>query len=380
MNILYDENIPCGHAAFGTLGAVRSCAGRSITAAMVKNVDLLFVRSVTTINEALLAGSRVKFVATATSGSDHVDKAYLAKRGITCVDAIGSNANSVAEYVVAALLTLAARRSFTLAGMTIGVVGVGHVGSLVVEKARALGMHVLQNDPPRQRAEPGFPGVPLAQALDADVVTFHVPLTLDGPDATRHLINERTVAQMKQGAILVQTCRGEVHDTAAVLRALAKSHLGAAVIDVWEHEPCVELDLLDAAALATPHIAGYSWISKVRATHIIYEAACRFLNHRPAWVPPTMPTGITAPEIPLPGAHVAVEAIVRTAVRGVYDIEVDDARMRAVCMVADGHRGVQFDELRKQYPTRLEFPQVRLKEVPPSAASMLRGVGFSLPA
>lgn len=378
MNILYDENIPFGHEAFGTLGTVRSCAGRGMTAAAVKDVDLLFVRSVTKVDAALLAGSKVKFVATATSGSDHLDKAYLAGRGIVCVDAIGSNANSVAEYVVAALLTIAVRRRITLAGMTIGVVGVGHVGSLVVEKAHALGMRVLQNDPPRQRNEPAFPGVPLAQALDADVVTFHVPLTLDGPDATRQLINERTVAQMKPGAILVQTCRGEVHDTAAVLHALASGHLGTAIIDVWEHEPRVELDLLDAAALATPHIAGYSWISKVRATHIIYEAACRFLNQKPAWTPPTMPAGITAPEIPLPGAPASVEEIIRAAVRGVYDIEADDARMRTVRTLPDDQRGTRFDELRKHYPLRLEFPQVRLKGVPPSAASMLRGVGFCL--
>ncbi len=379
MTILYDENIPFGREALGTLGSVRACAGRGLTAAAVKDVDLLFVRSVTTVDAALLDGSKVTFVATATSGSDHVDKAYLAQRGITFADALGSNANSVAEYVVAAMLTLAARRGRSLAGMTIGVVGVGHVGSLVVRKAEGLGMRVKQNDPPRQRVEPGFSGVPLAAALNADVVTFHVPLTSDGSDATRHLVNEQTLAQMKPGAILVQTSRGEVHDTAALLSALASGHLGDAVIDVWEHEPDVAPALLDAAALASPHSAGYSWTSKVRATQIVYEAACRFLGRKTAWTPPSMPDGVKAPEITVPGLASA-EAVARAAVRGVYDIEADDRRMRAILALPADKRGAQFDALRKQYPLRLEFPQARLKGVPAVAASVLRGIGFHIPS
>ena len=174
MTILYDENIPFGREALGTLGSVRACAGRGLTAAAVKDVDLLFVRSVTTVDAALLDGSKVTFVATATSGSDHVDKAYLAQRGITFADALGSNANSVAEYVVAAMLTLAARRGRSLAGMTIGVVGVGHVGSLVVRKAEGLGMRVKQNS--------FLTGLPLLPAGDVrpEVLAGEFPQRVEG--------------------------------------------------------------------------------------------------------------------------------------------------------------------------------------------------------
>ena len=148
MTVLYDENIPFGRDAFGTLGSARPCSGRTMSHAMLADVDLLFVRSVTPVNQALLHDTPVSFVATATSGSDHLDKPWLDQAGIAYADAIGSNANSVAEYVVSSLLTLSRRNTFNLEDKTIGIIGVGHVGSIVARNARLLGMTVLLNDPP----------------------------------------------------------------------------------------------------------------------------------------------------------------------------------------------------------------------------------------
>jgi len=376
MQILFDENILYGNEAFSLLGDVRSCAGRDITPEMVGNVDLLFVRSVTKVNRDLLAGSRVKFVATATSGSDHIDTEFLAGAGIAFADAIGSNANSVAEYVVAALLTLGARRDFPLAGKSIGVIGVGHVGSLVVEKARALGMTVLRNDPPRQRKEPGFKGVSLDEALAADVVSLHVPLTKDGLDPTFHLVDAARLERLKRGAILIQSSRGAVVDTGALKHMLKEKDGLVCVLDVWENEPVIDAELLELADIGTPHIAGYSWTSKVEATRLVYEAACLFLRREPAWAPPLLPGGHEAPVISLEDAPTSVEATVKIAVDGVYDIVADDRRMRGMLAIEKNEHGAYFDSLRKNYPIRLEFLQARLTDVPNAAVCALEGIGF----
>ena len=378
MKILYDDNIPFGHAAFSTLGDASPCAGREMTSEQAANADLLIVRSVTRVNDALLDGSTVKFVASATSGSDHIDRACLARRGIVFRDALGSNAHAVAEYVVAALLVLARRGRVALAGKTMGVVGVGHVGALVVEKARALGIKVLQNDPPRKRADSSFPGVPLLDALQADIVSFHVPLTMDGPDATRHMINGALFSQIRRGSILIQTSRGEIHDTTALKRAITGRRVGPVVVDVWEHEPKVNGRLISMAALATPHIAGYSWTSKVRGTWMVYEAACSFLGVPPAWAPPEMPGSTAAPVVPPASAGAPLERVAHDAVRAVYDIEADDRSLRSLANVPEAVRAQRFDVLRKNYPVRLEFSQAVVPESPPAAVPLLRGLGFRL--
>jgi erythronate-4-phosphate dehydrogenase len=376
MLILFDENIPFGAEAFGTLGETRACAGRSMTRADVHDIDLLFVRSVTKVNAALLEDSAVKFVATATSGSDHIDAEYLAQRGIPWCDAIGSNANSVAEYVVAALLELAARYEFELTGKSMGVIGVGHVGSLVVEKARALGLEVVQNDPPRQRAEPDFPGASLQEALACDIVSVHTPLTKDGPDPTFHLLNEDRVRSLHPGAILVQPSRGAVVDCAALARCLAEGRQLMTVLDVWEGEPAIDAELLGMVDIGSPHIAGYSWTSKVLATKMIYDAACRFAGVAPSWTPPVLPDGMTAPVIDLAG--VAAADALRTAVCGVYDIMADDGRMRHLSALPVEEQGAYFDQLRKQYPVRLEFPQAEVRNATGEMRDVLDGLGFRI--
>ena len=336
MKIVADPNIPYVREAFAGLGEITLVPGRQITAAHVRDADLLLVRSVTPVNAALLDGSRVKFVATATIGFDHVDVAYLATHGIGFATAAGSNANSVAEYIIAALLELAHRKNFRLRTKTLGVVGIGNVGTKVVRSARALGLRVLQNDPPRQRTEklPDFISLDRLIA-EADILTLHVPLKKTGPDKTLHLLEP-------QRGIVFNSSRGAVLDN----RYLLTAKLAGLVLDVWENEPNISAELLGQVDLGTPHIAGYSFDGKVKGARMIYEAACRHFGLPATWQP-------VLPVPPVPRLSVTVttgeddEDVLRRTIRQIYDITGDDARLRA------GFR--QFEKLRNEYPVRREF-------------------------
>lgn len=374
MKIVADENIPYVQEAFAELGEVATVSGRKIDAGTVRDAELLLVRSITKVDRALLDGSRVRFVATATIGEDHIDKAYLAGRGIVFASAPGSNANSVGEYVAAALLEIEARFGLPLKDSSLGIVGVGNAGKRVFAKAGALGMRCVLNDPPLARSSGDPKYRPLEEALDCDAITFHVPLTRDGGDATYHLVDETFLARLKPGVILINTSRGRVVDGAALERALDSGHVRACVLDVWEGEPNIDVSLLDRVAIGTPHIAGYSFDGKVNGTRMIYEAACRFLGCASAWDPaPLLPEPECAELRVVPGA-----GAVRDAVRAVYDIMQDDARMRRIADVSEEARGAYFDRLRKEYPRRRElFNTIAVVHPPDSALeTCLRGLGF----
>jgi len=349
MNIIADPNIPYVREAFAALGEITLIPGRQINVGSVRDADVLLVRSVTPVNAALLEGSQVKFVATATIGTDHVDTRYLAQLGIGFASAAGSNANSVAEYIIAALLELGDRHKFRLRDKTLGVIGVGNVGSKVVRYARALGMRVLENDPPRHHAE----HIPLDRLLaEADIVTTHVPLD----ETTRHLLNHDNLSRF----ILLNSARGAVVDNRALLKAIDGDRIPAAVLDVWENEPNISPELLDVVDLGTPHIAGYSFDGKVAGTRMIYEAAGRHFNRPATWQP-------QLPAPPVPAIEMSVssgedeEDILRRVIRRVYDITADDSRLRA--SVRD------FDKQRADYPVRREFCNTAL---------VLRGASDSL--
>jgi erythronate-4-phosphate dehydrogenase len=376
MRILADENIPFAAEVFSSLGAVQALSGREMTRDTVRDAELLFVRSVTDVGEELLDGSRVKFVATATIGTDHVDTCYLASRGIGFASAPGSNARSVAEYVCAALLVLEGRGVVRLEGSTIGIVGVGNVGTRIAALAEALGLRVLLNDPPRARAQRGGAFVPLSEiAASSDIVTFHTPLERAGRDPTHHLVDAGFLETLKPGVVVINSSRGAVADTAALKSAAAGGKLGALVLDVWEHEPQIDCDLLSAADLATPHIAGYSYDGKVAGTRMIYEAACRFLGREPSW-PPTIPARQDL------SAHIEGGTLL-DAVRASYDIEADDRRMRHAHRGGDAaERAEEFRRLRKEYPVRREFANWRIT-LGPQAESIrgrLKAVGFDMAA
>jgi erythronate-4-phosphate dehydrogenase len=293
----------------------------------------------------------------------------------------------VSEYVTAALLYLGQRHGFALEGLTIGVIGVGNVGSRVVRKARALGMRVLMNDPPRERAkgedqaagfEPG-PFVPVERILaEADIITVHVPLTRNGPDKTVHLADAAFFARAKHGLVFLNAARGPIAETGALLGALASGRIRHVVLDTWEGEPRYRTDMLARADLGTPHIAGHSFEGKVMGTVMVYREACRFLGVAPAWShEPLMPPPLV-PEISLNAAGRGDEALLRDVVRQVYDIEADDRRFRDTAVPDEAKRAGAFDKLRRDYPERREFryTTVKVQNGSSSLVSKLAGLGF----
>jgi erythronate-4-phosphate dehydrogenase len=380
VKIIVDENIPFGREAFGRLGDVVTMHGRKMDAAAVRDADVLIIRSITKVNRELLEGSRVRFVGTCTIGTDHVDEAYLRERGIAFASAPGCNANSVAEYVVCSLLVLAKRGGYQLEGKSIGVVGVGNVGSKVVAKCEALGMRVLQNDPPLARlfpCEKRF--LPLEALMDADFITLHVPLTKTGEDKTWHMADAAFLKRMKAGAVLLNTCRGAVLGNKIVTnhQSPITNHL---VLDVWEGEPAIDVSLFDRVALGTPHIAGYSYDGKVNGTTMVYQAACKAVGCKPDWnATPLMPPSPHA-RLALDAADCADEDALREAALTVYDIEADDRRLRAIADLPTAERAAYFDRLRKEYPQRREFQNstITLRGGSVTLARKLAGIGFKL--
>jgi erythronate-4-phosphate dehydrogenase len=313
MKIVADRNIPFVEEAFASFGEVQVLPGSAITADAVRDAKMLLCRSTIRVGAPLLEGSRVRFVATATIGTDHLDLAWLAQRGITWASAPGSNADSVVQWFAAALLEL----GLDLGRTRIGVIGAGNVGRRIARLAALLAevsaaAPPLICDPPRARAEgPGGspflapPGegrggfVPLEELLaGSDLVTLHVPLERSGPDATLGLVDAARLGLMREGAVLVNASRGEVIDEPAVVAA--RGRLGALVLDVFAGEPRPSPDLIAACTLATPHIAGHSLDGKINGTRMIYAAACRFLGIEPTWqpAPPIRPIWSSMPRCP----------------------------------------------------------------------------------
>jgi erythronate-4-phosphate dehydrogenase len=380
VKIIVDENIPFGREAFGRLGEVVTMHGRKINIATVRDADLLVIRSITKVNRELLDGSRVRFVGTCTIGTDHVDETYLRERGIAFASAPGCNANSVAEYIVCALLVLAKRGGYRLEGRIIGIVGIGNVGSKVVAKCEALGMRVLQNDPPLARlfpCEKRF--LPLEALMDADFITLHVPLTKTGEDKTWHVADAAFLNRMKPGAVLLNTCRGAVLDNAAASSKL-KAQNSKLVLDVWEGEPNISPELVVEAALGTPHIAGYSYDGKVNGTTMVYQAACKAIGAAADWdARPMLPPSSHA-TLALDASGRDDEDVLREAALTVYDIEADDRRLRTIAGLPAGERGAYFDRLRKEYPQRREFQNstLTLRGGSVTVRRKLAGIGFKL--
>jgi erythronate-4-phosphate dehydrogenase len=383
MLIVADQNIVFVKEAFGSLGEVRLMRGREMTPASVRDATLLLVRSITPVNRALLEGSAVRFVATATIGTDHVDTGHLREAGIAFAAAPGSNANSVAEYITASLLVLARRQGKPLEGRTIGIVGAGNVGSRVAEKVRALEMQARLNDPPLQRATGEAKYRPIEELMDCDFVTLHVPLEKGGSDPTWHMAGTDFLARMRSDAVLLNSSRGAVADNGALLEALRAGRPGAAVLDVFEGEPRIRPELLAKAALATPHIAGYSFDGKVNGTEMIYRAACAFLGRKPDWSPARCMPPPPIPEIELRPRPGEPEEALREAVLAVYPIERDDAALRKLSGLPADEQGAYFDRLRAEYPVRREFQNttIRLRGSGAEAdavAEKLRGIGFKV--
>jgi len=351
LKLIIDENIAFADKAFKQFGNVILLSGREITNSILKDADILIVRSITNVNEELLKNTHVKFVGTATIGTDHIDLEYLKKNNIAFADAKGCNAYSVAEYIVASLLNLAVRFDFSLQIKSIGIVGVGNVGSKVAAFAKALGMKVLLNDPPLKRNGDNRNFVELDQILDCDIVTLHTPLNLNGIDKTYHLFDKSNLNKLKDGVILVNTSRGAVVKNSDLIYAIDKKNLKV-VLDVWENEPNINIELLEKVSISTPHIAGYSNEGKVNGTKIIYESLCKFLGKEVAF-----PFNSSAPQnsIKYFNKIETLEVELDNLVSNIYSIKDDDQRMRKMQMMNQNEIKLEFDLQRKNYPIRREF-------------------------
>lgn len=336
IKLLVESKIPFVGGLLEPFADVRYLAPEDITSDAVRNADGLVVRTRTRCDASLLEGSRVKFIATATIGTDHIDADYCRSRGITVANAPGCNAPAVAQYVFATLLRLINR---PLQSYTIGVVGVGHVGSIVARWAEDFEMKVLRCDPPRQRAEGGNGWCDLATiAREADIVTFHTPLTREGSDKTYRLADEAFFSSLRRAPIVINCARGGIVDEAALIEARKAGKVGGIVIDCWEGEPELNRELLRLADIATPHIAGYSREGKQRASQMALDALCRFFGF-PA-------LKIDAPATPPAPATVAKRAVYRS-----YDPIPESRALKAA--------PDNFEQIRNSYPLRREAPAGR---------------------
>lgn len=330
MKIVADNAIPFLDGVLEPFAEVCRRPGREISAEDVRDADALVIRTRTRCDETLLAGSRMRMIATATIGFDHIDLAWCRRNGIEVATAAGCNARGVLQWVAAVLALLARRQGWTPGQRTLGVVGVGHVGSLVKSYAEAWGFRVLCCDPPREERERcGF--LPLEEvARQADILTFHTPLD----DTTRHMAGEWLFRMMKPGAVLLNSSRGEVVDGEALLRSGLEWAL-----DVWEHEPELNPELLRRALVATPHIAGYSLQGKANATALAVAALARkFGLPVEGWYPPEV--------TPSQPRAISWQELVRTIV-GAYDIEAESRRLK--------QQPSAFESLRDRYDYRQEY-------------------------
>jgi erythronate-4-phosphate dehydrogenase len=380
IHIVVNKHTPYVVQAFEKIGKVTALGSHEITKDTVRDADILIVRSETKVNCDLLEGSRVKFVGTVTIGTDHVDKKYLAKNGISFVSAPGSNSNSVSEYVTGALLELTHIKGFSLREKTIGIIGVGNVGSKVWRKAEALGLRVLLNDPPLEQQGSSYPLHSLDELMEADIVTLHIPLTRSGPDATYHLFDENRIGRMKHGAMLLNTSRGAVVETDALKSMLLDKHLAAAVLDVWEGEPNIDSSLLDLVTLGSPHIAGYSLDGKVNALQMNYEAVCRFLSLSVDRDIKKLVPDPALPEIKIDTTELSFEQSLRKIVKECYDICLDDQCLRQLVTIREKERGKYFQNLRADYRMRREFFNftVSLLHKAEEFAGVLQMLGFKI--
>ena len=360
MLIVADENIPLLDAFFQGFGEIRRVPGRSIDRATVEQADVLLVRSVTNVNRALLEGSKVRFVGTCTIGTDHLDLDYFKQTGIQWSSAPGCNARGVVDYVLGSLQTLAEIEGADLNQRTYGVVGAGEVGGRLVKVLKGLGWNVLVCDPPRQIAEDGD-YVSLEQIIEqCDVISLHTPLTKSGNGSTWHLLDRDRLNRLKPGAWLINASRGPVVDNAALRDVLLEREDLQAVLDVWEGEPEVDVDLADLCVLATPHIAGYSLDGKQRGTAQIYQAFCAHLGQEPAIELSDLLPPPWLAEVHLNASTDPAWALA-TLCRSVYDPRRDDADFRRSLVGTVDEQRKAFDLLRKHYPERREIDGLKVR-------------------
>ena len=375
MKIICDSHIPFLNGVLEPYADVVYLPGGRITRDDVLDADALVVRTRTRCDANLLEGTKVRFIATATIGFDHIDTGWCESNGIAWTNAPGCNSWSVQQYMGSLLANMSQRMGFDCKQKTLGVVGVGNVGSKVARLAALLGFRVLLCDPPRARREGSNGFVSLDEIIgNCDIITCHVPLTYDGEDSTYHLFDAARLAAMNGSRILINTSRGEVVDCKALKQALKTRSLQAASLDVWENEPDIDKELLDALFTGTPHIAGYSADGKATGTTMCVQALGRFFDLACRdWQATDLPAPLQPLEFTIDAADRKPQEVLADAILHTYDVMQDDAELRADVS--------GFERLRSEYKTRREFPAFTVKllnDTSGRATVFLREAGFNI--
>lgn len=379
LTIVCLESVLAAQELFSAAGTVTIIPDQLLTQQHLAHADVLITRSNRIIDAELLQNTPVKLVATATAGFDHFNTQWMQQQGIAWRNAPGCNANSVAEYVIVALLQLHGEHHIPLAGKTLGIIGAGHVGKALANKAVAIGLKVLLNDPPLQAAGAAGNWADLTTLLQqADIVSLHVPLIKDGPYPTAQLANAAFFQQMQPASIFINTARGEITDYHALANALKQQKIAHAIIDVWPHEPAIDADVLQYATIATPHIAGHSLTGKLMGTWQAYVACCDFFN-----IPVTaeFPTTLTARKlINIESNNVSAPLLyLHKIMQQVYDVAYDHAQCKKILCLSDKtQQCVCFQNLRKLYPARAEFANFAITNCNSIAKTQLANLGFNV--
>jgi len=346
-----------------------------MTKEAVKDKDALIIRTRTKCSEELLKDSSVKFIATATIGYDHIDTAYCESNNIYWMNAPGCNSSSVMQYISSAIVSVAGRKKLTFDKLTLGIVGVGNVGSKVAKTAKLLGLNVLLNDPPRARKEGNDKFVTLTQLVEqSDIITFHVPLNKTGEDKTFHLADDSFFNSFKEPKIVFNSSRGPVVDNNALKNAIKSGKVSAALLDVWENEPDIDRELLSLVDFATPHIAGYSSDGKANGTAACVNGINEFfkLGMAKNWFPPQIPIPTNPKQIVIECGGKNKQEILTEAILATYKIADDDKTLR--------NSVETFEKQRGSYPVRREFPyyEIKLSNGNEEIKKILETLGFAL--
>lgn len=362
---------------FSEIGKVKTISASEISQENIRNYDVLMVRTVTRVDSVLLKNTKIKIVCSMTSGIDHIDERFLKNQNIKLVYAPGANARSVAEYVIASLLIIAKRKKISLQEKTIGVIGVGNVGTKVVQMCTALGMKVLLRDPPKYNRTKNKKYLSLKKPSDAEIITLHVPLTFNGKYKTYHMVDDDFFACLKKGTIFINTSRGSVVDEYALKKYHKK--LDGLVLDVWENEPNIDTELIKIVDIGTPHIAGYSLDGKLNATFMVCKKLCKILNKdfkikKEKILPPLNKELKIYPE------NENLLEILNSVVLKIYNPVYDHQRLIKMLNLKPEKRGRYFEYLRQNYPVRREFSNFCpvLNDCPERIREVLKGLGFRM--
>lgn len=369
MRIVVDRNIRGAEATFGRHGELVQMDGREIRKQDLEGADLLIIRTATKANAELLDGTSVRFIGTTSIGTDHLDIPWLEQQGIGWSNAPGCNADSASQYTLAMMWLACQRLGRKLEDQRIGIIGRGNVGSRLQRLLQSLGVETVANDPPL--ADEGENGlVSQAEALACDIVSLHAPLTRDGPWPTLRMIGAEQLAQMPTSALLVNAARGDVVDGLALLDAVSRSNIHAA-LDVWPGEPLLSPELLERSTVATPHVAGYSDDGKRNGTWIVYEAFCEWSG-----VSPVTREGFESGRLSL-SIDSAENALTEALQSACFVSDHDDA-LKKLSGLKPGEIARDFDQLRKEYPFRRDFHGWDVSCNDPKAAAMLTRLGFNV--